>query len=234
MVPVPLLLHQWLVEMLRRFNLRFAPFDAERLAQLPVDNPLKVNSRCCSPLDLFTANGRCAHRRWRQAGTWWRGRGTPPALVPESAGRTTQLVEALARASAGLLLLTATPEQIGQASHFARLRLLDPSSSTTWTCLPGVRSGSTAAGANWWTPSKAGAARGPAGRAGPDCPAPRLIEQILDRHGTGRVLFTIPARRRRFSAIGYCTAIHCPFRSNTAIATTPPWRITPYPERAHR
>ncbi len=29
-------------------------------------------------------------------------------------------------ASAGLLLLTATPEQIGQASHFARLRLLDP------------------------------------------------------------------------------------------------------------
>ena len=36
------------------------------------------------------------------------------------------LVEALSRKTPGLLLLTATPEQLGVASHFARLRLLDP------------------------------------------------------------------------------------------------------------
>jgi len=36
------------------------------------------------------------------------------------------VVEALAKATKGVLLLTATPEQLGHASHFARLRLLDP------------------------------------------------------------------------------------------------------------
>ena len=34
--------------------------------------------------------------------------------------------EQLSRKSEGLLLLTATPEQLGMESHFARLRLLDP------------------------------------------------------------------------------------------------------------
>src|SRR5690606_12771394 len=37
-VPTPLL-HQWLVEMLRRFNLRFAIFDGERFAALREENP---------------------------------------------------------------------------------------------------------------------------------------------------------------------------------------------------
>jgi len=36
------------------------------------------------------------------------------------------LVEDLAEQTAGVLLLTATPEQLGLESHFARLRLLDP------------------------------------------------------------------------------------------------------------
>ena len=36
------------------------------------------------------------------------------------------LVEALARQTAGVLLLTATPQQLGPEGHFARLRLLDP------------------------------------------------------------------------------------------------------------
>ena len=36
------------------------------------------------------------------------------------------LVEQLAEVIPGVLLLTATPEQLGQDSHFARLRLLDP------------------------------------------------------------------------------------------------------------
>lgn len=35
-------------------------------------------------------------------------------------------VEQLARIIPSVLLLTATPEQLGQESHFARLRLLDP------------------------------------------------------------------------------------------------------------
>ena len=46
---------------------------------------------------------------------------TPEVVSPEY-----QLVEALTRKSHGLLLLTATPEQLGAEGHFARLRLLDP------------------------------------------------------------------------------------------------------------
>ncbi|MCV3263667.1 hypothetical protein OGZ01_16420 [Vibrio harveyi] len=40
--------------------------------------------------------------------------------------REYQVVEGLAERTAGVLLLTATPEQLGRESHFARLRLLDP------------------------------------------------------------------------------------------------------------
>ena len=36
------------------------------------------------------------------------------------------VVDLLSRIANGLLLLTATPEQLGLESHFARLRLLDP------------------------------------------------------------------------------------------------------------
>ena len=35
-------------------------------------------------------------------------------------------VEQLALVTPGVILLTATPEQLGKESHFARLRLLDP------------------------------------------------------------------------------------------------------------
>jgi ATP-dependent helicase HepA len=45
---------------------------------------------------------------------------------PDRASPEYALVEALARSSPGLLLLTATPTQLGLAGHFARLRLLDP------------------------------------------------------------------------------------------------------------
>jgi len=41
-------------------------------------------------------------------------------------GHDYRCIEALAEKCRGLLLLTATPEQVGAASHFARLRLLDP------------------------------------------------------------------------------------------------------------
>lgn len=46
--------------------------------------------------------------------------------TPEAPSREYQLVEALAQRTPGLLLLTATPTQLGLAGHFARLRLLDP------------------------------------------------------------------------------------------------------------
>ena len=49
------------------------------------------------------------------------------ASSEEAPSREYQVIEQLAEHIPGVLLLTATPEQLGQQSHFARLRLLDPS-----------------------------------------------------------------------------------------------------------
>src|SRR5690606_12043065 len=48
------------------------------------------------------------------------------AWTPEAVSAEYALVDQLARQTPGLLLLTATPTQLGLAGHFARLRLLDP------------------------------------------------------------------------------------------------------------
>ncbi len=48
------------------------------------------------------------------------------AWTPEAASPRYTLVDQLAAATPGVILLTATPEQLGRSGHFARLRLLDP------------------------------------------------------------------------------------------------------------
>lgn len=48
----------------------------------------------------------------------------------DAPSREYQAIEQLAEHVPGVLLLTATPEQLGMESHFARLRLLDRTVST--------------------------------------------------------------------------------------------------------
>ena len=186
----PSLLHQWLVEMLRRFNLHFSLFDADRLAEMPDGNPFEAEQLVLCSLDLF--EGRDELQQMALNAGW--------DLVvvdeahhlqwsEEAAGEDYRFVEALSTCSAGLLLLTATPEQIGQASHFARLRLLDPS---RFHDLDSFRQEET----HFRSLSEMTDAleRGeiPANLPkdlDPELPSAQLIEQLLDRHGTGRVLF---------------------------------------------
>jgi ATP-dependent helicase HepA len=133
------LLHQWLVEMLRRFNLRFSIFDEVRCLEesgstgfdedddsTPRINPF-ANEQCilCSQ-EFYSAHPQ----RQRQAlEVDW-----DMVIVDEahhlewnqqSASPEYQFVEQLGLRSPSLILLTATPEQLGKESHFARLRLLD-------------------------------------------------------------------------------------------------------------
>lgn len=49
--------------------------------------------------------------------------------------REYQVIEGLAERTPAVLLLTATPEQLGRESHFARLRLLDADRFMTMTRL---------------------------------------------------------------------------------------------------
>ncbi len=123
------LMHQWLVEMLRRFNLRFALFDEERLqeAGLDVDNPFDTEQLVLVSLDLI-AKRRQRFEQLLEA-EWDMlvvDEAHHLAWHPDQPSREYQVVEALAREVPSVLLLTATPDQLGHESHFARLRLLDP------------------------------------------------------------------------------------------------------------
>ena len=130
------LVHQWFVELYRRFNLWFHIYDEERSAaiegegrddseakvnpffddqlvlcsqQFLVNNPRRARQVCEAEWDLLVVD-EAHHLEWSKAG----------------ASADYMLVEALSRIAKGLLLLTATPEQLGVEGHFARLRLLDP------------------------------------------------------------------------------------------------------------
>lgn len=135
-VPEPLL-HQWLVELLRRFNLRFTLIDEPYFSNtdgaiddpeesVPLENyfdqfPLVLcglQFACrddIAPLiamcdwDILVVD-EAHHLEW----------------TPSESSREYRQIETLANQSASVLLLTATPEQFGTAGHFARLRLLDP------------------------------------------------------------------------------------------------------------
>ena len=125
------LIHQWYVELRRRFNLPFAiydeerceaiesanaghnPFDDEQLAIADIgwlrDTPLRADQALAAGWDLIIIDE--AHHL-----TWTAHQASPEYV----------LAARFATAVPGLILLTATPEQLGRSGHFARLRLLDP------------------------------------------------------------------------------------------------------------
>ena len=125
------LVHQWLVEMLRRFNLHFSIFDEDRfqaiLEEDETQNPFHSEQLVLCSLDFLSS--KVSVLAYAIAGDW-------DLLVvdeahhlqwsPEQSSTDYQAVERLAAVTKGVLLLTATPEQLGKAGHFARLRLLDP------------------------------------------------------------------------------------------------------------
>jgi len=125
------LIHQWFVEMLRRFNLWFHIFDEERCAALdesaPEGNPfLDDQLVICSTSFLASS----ATRAQQAISADWDMLVVDEAhhleWSLEKASPEYAVVELLSKVAKGLLLLTATPEQLGVESHFARLRLLDP------------------------------------------------------------------------------------------------------------
>lgn len=121
--------HQWLVEMMRRFNLHFSVFDEERCIEAYADahNPFDTQQLVLCSLD-FLKNNPKRHQQALEA-KW-------DLLVVDEAHHLEWsldapsaeylAVESLAKIIPAVLLLTATPEQLGRESHFARLRLLDP------------------------------------------------------------------------------------------------------------
>ena len=125
------LMYQWFVELLRRFNLRFSIYDAERADSIEQSddsrNPFQDDQFILTDLGFLTSNTKRA-RQIVDAG--WDlmvvDEAHHLAWSPEETSPEYALAEQLAIRSASVVLLTATPEQLGRSGHFARLRLLDP------------------------------------------------------------------------------------------------------------
>lgn len=121
------LVHQWLVEMLRRVNLSFSVFDEDRMEAMAEsgDNPFEQEQLVLCSIDFIKQEkvlekasavdwdilivDEAHHLHWSA----------------QSVSEEYSAVEQLCAISKGVLLLTATPDQLGHESHFARLRLLD-------------------------------------------------------------------------------------------------------------
>ncbi len=121
------LLHQWLVEMLRRFNLRFSIFDEERCIESHEENPFTTEQLVLCSQNFFA---RYPKRQVQALEAEWDMVVVDEAhhleWHEEAPSGEYLFIEQLGLRNPGLILLTATPEQLGKESHFARLRLLDP------------------------------------------------------------------------------------------------------------
>lgn len=237
--------HQWLVEMLRRFNLSFTLLNEERCqamhglddidpSLLPEgeeivideadDNPFEAAQLIICSLDFLTDSPK----RYEQAleAEW------DMLLVDEAhhlewseegASAGYKCIEGLAQIAEGLLLLTATPEQLGIESHFARLRLLDPHrynnlaqfiaeeenyrplNDLVQELLQAADSASEFSAEqlkklrSYLPEDTVAQLQRQAGEGSLKAAVDSAVDMLLDRHGTGRVLF----RNTRRSVSGF-------------------------------
>lgn len=200
--------HQWLVEMRRRFNLQVALFDAERFIESDASNPFEDAQLALVALEWLVDDEKAQDALF--AAGW-------DLMVVDEAHHLVWhedqvsaeygLVEQLAQVIPGVLLLTATPEQLGQDSHFARLRLLDPNRFHDLTAFraesehyrPVAEAVQELLDEGRLSPKAHATIHGFLGAEGEALLAAvsdgdtqasaRLIRELLDRHGTGRVLF---------------------------------------------
>ncbi|MBU1172829.1 MAG: RNA polymerase-associated protein RapA [Proteobacteria bacterium] len=120
------LVHQWFVELYRKFSLLFKIFNADYCTDAE-QNDVSVNPFLEDQLGICSVSFARDPRRKEQilAAGW-------DMLVIDEAHHLVEnspdylFVERLGQKSNGMMLLTATPEQLGERIHFAHLRLLDP------------------------------------------------------------------------------------------------------------
>ncbi|MCC5847993.1 MAG: DEAD/DEAH box helicase family protein [Verrucomicrobia bacterium] len=187
------LVHQWFVELLRRFHLMFAIYDAERCAALAGENPFLDEQWILCGTDLLADSPELA-KAAAEAG--WDmlivDEAHHLAWTPESPSPAYLAVEALAHGVPSVLLLTATPEQMGEESHFAHLRLLDPDRYPAFESF-------LAEQAEYTQIAEKAAALREAGET-------EALRELLDQHGPGRVMF----RNTREQIAGFPTRIPHP------------------------
>lgn len=197
--------YQWMIEMRRRFNLNFSLFDLTRTASIkehdPELNPFLTEQCIIASVDLMIDHDDLREQSIEAGFDLLVVDEAHHLMWSEEEGGNDRydLVEELAEKTEGVLLLTATPEQLGVESHFARLRLLDPQrfSSLDRFLDEEEQYHHTAKIAEVLMsdlPLEAehlAAVEKLLGHPIEDQPEHRFraIHELLDRHGTGRILF---------------------------------------------
>jgi ATP-dependent helicase HepA len=216
------LVHQWYVELRRRFNLPFAIYDEERCEAIemagagrnPFDDDQLVIAAVAWLRDAASRAEQALAASWDLVIV---DEAHHLAWSPEAPSPEYTLIERFAAATPGLILLTATPEQLGRSGHFARLRLLDPARYPDLTSYQHEAEGYAQLGR---IVAKLQNAQSldvddrsvlaqrlhddPALRAAIACAdqpdaavVGAVLDALIDRHGTGRVMF-----RNRRAAVG--------------------------------
>jgi ATP-dependent helicase HepA len=196
------LIHQWFVELLRRFQLQFSIYDEDRCRAIEGapegGNPFLESQWILASTNWLATSGNRVEQAIEA--------GFDMVIVDEAhhlewnetaANAEYVAVEKLAAVVPGLLLLTATPEQLGREGHFARLRLLDPNRFDSLEAYIEERSKynevSDIAGKledrEELTDADKAKIDELLGRGAHRLDAPLALAQILDFHGTGRVMF---------------------------------------------
>lgn len=197
--------YQWMIEMRRRFNLQFSLFDLTRTAAIkehdPELNPFLTEQCIIASIDLMIDHDDLREQAVEAGFDLLVVDEAHHLMWSEEEGGNDRydLTEELAEKTPGVLLLTATPEQLGVESHFARLRLLDPQrfSSLERFLDEEAQYQHTAQIAEVLMSDEPlseqhlNAVQDLLGHQIEDQPEQRFraIHELLDRHGTGRILF---------------------------------------------
>ncbi len=120
------LVHQWFIELYRKFNLSFMLFNEDYCVSLEQQNP-GINPFLERQLGIVSFNFLKNKKRQNQI----IDAGWDMVVIDEAHHITDDVkiydfIKILAQTAFGLMLLTATPEQMGVKNHFLHLQLLDP------------------------------------------------------------------------------------------------------------
>jgi len=198
---------QWFVELARRFNLRCRIFDDAFMAARPPstagDNPFLDEPLGLCGFSFLTTASPAMRSRLTDAG--WDMVVVDEAHHLQPGGLLSEQVKKLAGAVQRMILITATPGHLAARSHFARLRLLDPDRYADYGRFKTESQ-------EFYQVARMAQAVSDGGHADPDhvrvlanlLGAPdrqikeklnrtagrrELMQALIDRHGTGRVMF---------------------------------------------
>ncbi len=183
------LVNQWLVELLRKFNLKFRIADSAYCEQT-VENPFREDQLYIAGQNFVTASRK---RMQQVLEADWDLLIVDEAHHLEEGSTPYDFVAAMSEMIPRVLLLTATPEQAGLDSHFARLKLLDADRHYDFEAFKAESAhyAETAALARRIEADQklSAADKKILKGAGIDPASADLLNDLLDRHGPGRVIF---------------------------------------------